>query len=150
MASIRFDETIPASATRAWSLLREVYAAHRCFPGILTDCRQEEPRLRAVTFRSGKVVRERILDLDEGARRVAYAVENGMFSHHGASMQILPVDKARCRFVWVSDFLPDAAAPMVEGLMRQGLEAFRQALAEEAAAPSPEPDTGPDRLTGAA
>jgi hypothetical protein len=29
-----------------------------------------------------------------------------------------------CRFRWTSDFLPDDATPLVEGLMQQGAAAF--------------------------
>jgi hypothetical protein len=39
-------------------------------------------------------------------------------SYHHASMQIIDVGRERCRFVWVSDFLPaefrDQMAPLVE------------------------------------
>jgi hypothetical protein len=69
------------------------------------------------------VVREQIVDVDQAARRVAYAVVGGAFSHHGASMQVIP-DGDGCRFVWVSDFLPEETGPMVAGLTAQGVEAL--------------------------
>ncbi|MDF2812992.1 MAG: hypothetical protein K0S56_4023, partial [Microvirga sp.] len=43
---------------------------------------------------------------------------------HSASMQILPVDDARCCFVWISDFLPDERAESVRPLVEQGSRAF--------------------------
>jgi len=43
-------------------------------------------------------------------------------------MQIV-ADGERCRFVWVSDFLPDEFAGLVEELMGQGVAAFARAAA---------------------
>ena len=43
-------------------------------------------------------------------------------------MQIVP-DGERCRFVWVSDFLPGEFAGLVEELMGQGTTAFARVAA---------------------
>lgn len=41
-------------------------------------------------------------------------------------MQILPNGVRRSQFLWISDFLPDEAAPMVSGLVDQGVAALKQ------------------------
>jgi hypothetical protein len=84
--------------------------------------------VRTVTFAGGQVVTEQILDVDEDRMRVAYYVVGGGFSHHSASMQIVPNGEGRCRFVWISDFLPNEAGAMVGPLMEAGAEALKRNL----------------------
>jgi hypothetical protein len=94
---------------------------------VLTDCRLDGD-VRTVTFANAAVVRERIVDVDPAAMRVAYAVIGGGFEHHGASMQIVPEGDRRCRFVWVSDFVPDAKRAVVEPLVDAGCAALKRVL----------------------
>lgn len=119
MASITVEATIEGSAEAAWAALRDVGAADRAFPGVLIASRLDGD-VRTVTFGNGAVVRERIVDIDETRRRIAYAVIAGRFSHHSASMQIVAEGPHRSRFIWVSDFLPDDVAPLVRALVEQG------------------------------
>jgi hypothetical protein len=46
------------------------------------------------------------------------------FDHHSASMQIVPIDDRTCRFVWISDILPDERSALVGPLMDQGIKAL--------------------------
>src|SRR6185436_8270232 len=74
MASIRREILIEASAEKVWDAVRDVGAIHtRLAPGFVTDTRLEAGA-RIVTFGSGMVVRELIVDLDDAARRLAWAV----------------------------------------------------------------------------
>ncbi len=77
-----------------------------------------------MAFANGMVVRERIVDIDDARRRVAYGVVGGRFDHHSASMQIVPEGEDCCR---VSDFLPDEVDAVMRPLVEQGTEAFRRA-----------------------
>jgi hypothetical protein len=124
MASIIIECPLDCAAEAAWALLADVGAAHKAFPGVLTDARMEE-RTRVVTFTNGMVVRELIVNIDPKRRRLAYAVTGAPFLHHAAFMQIVE-EGERCRFVWSSDFLPDEVKPMVEDLMKQGTAAFER------------------------
>lgn len=128
MASIIKELTLTGEcAAAAWALLRDVAAADKAFPGVLTGARMEGDGVRVVTFANGSVIRERVVTIDDERRRIAYGVIGGRFSHHSASMQI--VSEAGCdRFVWVSDFLPDDLSPMVSALLDQGAEAFRRVV----------------------
>jgi hypothetical protein len=129
MATVTSEAILPAGAERAWALLRRVEAADTAFPGVLTGCRLDGD-VRTVTFANGMVVRERIVTIDEAQCRIAYSVIEGRFSHHNASMQIIPDGAGRSRFVWVSDFLPDDLETVVRPLVEQGTEAFRRTVGE--------------------
>lgn len=122
MSSVIMERELACPAERAWALLRAVGDAHKAFPGVLTDSRLEDGA-RVVTFANGMVARERIVTIDPARRRVAYAVVGERFEQHAAAMEIVALGGS-CRFVWVSDFLPDALEPMVRGLMAQGVAAF--------------------------
>lgn len=39
-------------------------------------------------------------------------------------MQILPAENGNCRFVWISDFLPDSLIEVVQPLVEQGSAAL--------------------------
>ena len=73
MASIHKEVLIDAPANHIWDAIRDVGAIHtRLARGFVTDTRLEGDA-RDVTFANGAVVRERIVDLDDGARRIAYS-----------------------------------------------------------------------------
>jgi hypothetical protein len=127
MASIHQDVLVNVGADRAWHALRDVGNAARLFAGVLIDSRLDGD-VRTVTFEHGRVLRERIVDVDEARRRVAYAVLDGGFAHHSASMQIVPAAAATCRFVWTSDLLPDALVANVAPLMEAGCQALKRNL----------------------
>lgn len=133
MASIWWEEPVAAPAGLAWAALRRVDLAHRLFSPVLVDGSMDGG-IRTVTFANGLVVRERIVDVDEERMRLVYAVLGDLFEHHSASMQILPVDEERSRFVWISDFLPDERAETVRPLMEQGARALARNI-EAGAAP---------------
>ena len=83
-------------------------------------------------------MRERVVSVDEARRRLCYTVLDGLFEHHSPSMQVMPVDVQTCRFVWITDGLPDAAGETIAPLVEQGSQAMRanlEAAAGRAAAP---------------
>jgi hypothetical protein len=127
MASIIKEIDVAAGADAAWALLREVGAADKAFPGVLVASRLDGD-VRTVNFANGMEVKERIVNIDEQNRRVAYGVIEGRFTHHHGSMQIQALGDGRCRFIWISDFLPDEAEPLVQGLVDQGAAALRGVL----------------------
>jgi hypothetical protein len=51
------------------------------------------------------------------------------FAHHQASVEVVDAPEAGCRLLWTADVLPDAVAPVVNGLMEQGAAAIVRALA---------------------
>jgi len=123
MASIHREEIVKIPADRAWAALRDVGRPDILFADVLVDGRIDGD-IRTVTFANGMVVRERIVDIDDSNRRVAYTVIDGIFEHHAASMQIVPDGDGRCRFVWISDFLPNEHMEFVAPLVEAGAKAL--------------------------
>ena len=123
MASIWWEEPIAVPAERAWAALRRVDLVHMLFSPVLVNGAMDG-NVRTVTFANGLVVHERIVAVDDAHRRIAYSVLGDRFDHHSASMQIVPVDQTSCRFVWISDFLPDERAQLVQPLVEQGSRAL--------------------------
>jgi carbon monoxide dehydrogenase subunit G len=123
MGSIRREAIVGAPAEQVWERLRDVGNVADLFPGVLTNSRPDGDG-RVVTFATGMVLRERIIDVDDHGRRVAYAAVDGPFAHHNASMQILPATGTTSRFIWISDFLPDELRTDIEPLIDFGTVAF--------------------------
>jgi carbon monoxide dehydrogenase subunit G len=134
MASIRKDILIAAPPETVWAAIRDVGAVHeRLAPGFVTDTRLDGDA-RIVTFANGAVVRELLIDVDDAARRVAYAAVGGFSTHHNASMQVL-AEPEGSRLVWTTDLLPDEAAGPVGAMIEQGSEVMKRTLERTAGSP---------------
>jgi hypothetical protein len=132
MASIRKEIWIDGTVDHAWDALGDWGALHeRLAPGFVTGV-QLEGSDRLVTFFNGAVVRERLVDLDENARRVAWSIVDGPYMHHNGSAQVFG-DADGVRFVWITDLLPDELVPRTEAMMEQGLRAIKAKLESAAA-----------------
>jgi len=128
MASISKHIPLEADADTVWTALRDVGNVHQIFAPVLTDCRLEHDDTRVVTFANGLVVHERIVDVDDDARRLAYTVLDGPFTHHHATFVVAAEPDGTSVLSWVSDLLPHDAAPMVKDLMDQGALAVQHTL----------------------
>ena len=132
MATIRIETLINAPADQVWDAVRDYGALHtRLVPGFVVDTVLEGDS-RTVTFGNGMVARERIVGLDDEARRFAYGIVSERMTHHSASNQVLPDGEGTCRFIWIADVLPDTMAQTMDPMMRQGA-AILKATAEAAA-----------------
>lgn len=135
MASIHRDTVIDVGAEVAWAALRDVANARDLFAPVLTSSR-EAGGIRTVVFANGMEVRERILDVCDDDRRVAYsAIDAPGLTYHHASMQIEIAGPGRCRFVWITDLLPSEAAAAITPLIEQGTAALKRNLEAQATAP---------------
>jgi carbon monoxide dehydrogenase subunit G len=133
MASIRKELIVDASADHVWAALRDIGQVHtRLAREFVIDTRLDGDS-RLVTFANGEVVRERIVDIDDRARRLAYAVVDWRTTHHNASFQVTPDGDGRSRLTWVTDLLPDALADLVGGFVEQGCVAIKRTLETSAA-----------------
>jgi hypothetical protein len=131
MATIHIETLIDAPADQVWDAIRDYGALHtRLVPGFVIDTRLEGDS-RIVTFGNGMTARERIVGLDDEARRFAYGVVSDRIDHHSASNQVFAEGDSRCRFVWIADVLPDAMADTMAPMMRQGADILK-ATAETA------------------
>jgi hypothetical protein len=126
MATERAEIVLGGTPDEVWDAVRDFAAVrHRLCPGVLVDSRPDGDG-RVVTFANGAVVREVLVAVDDAERRLVYAVTGGSvpFTHHQASMQVVPAEGGAC-LVWTSDLLPDDLAPRVAALMQQGAAAMR-------------------------
>jgi len=127
MASIRREISINASPEHVWSAVRDVGVLHtRLVPGFVIDT-QLEDGARMVTFGNGSVVRELIVDVDDDARRIAWAVVGTRITHHNASLQIF-AENGRTRGVWIADLLPHELAAQIAGMIEQGLSVMKRTM----------------------
>jgi carbon monoxide dehydrogenase subunit G len=127
MPSIRKEFSVDAAASRVWDVFRDLGAvATRLAPGFVTECRLDGPDARIVTFVNGFVARERIVDVDDEARRLAYSATGGSLTHHNASFQVFEEGPGRCRIVWIADVLPREAAAVVGQMMDGGTAVMKK------------------------
>lgn len=127
MASIHREISIDAPPEHVWSAVRDIGALHtRLVPGFVTDTTLEDGA-RVVTFGNGTVARELIVDVDDGARRIAWAAVGTRMTHHNASLQVF-ADKGGTRAVWIADLLPHDLAPAITTMIEQGLAVMRRAM----------------------
>lgn len=136
MASIRKEISIEASPDEVWDAVRDWGALHeRLAPGFVVDT-QLDGDDRIVTFFNGAVVREMLVDLDDDARRLAWSIIGGPYTHHNASSQVFPEGENAARFVWIADLLPDELAAPTGEMMQQGTNVVKQTLEARRAARS--------------
>ena len=133
MASIRKELIVDAPADHVWAALRDIGHVHtRLAREFVIDTRLDGDS-RLVTFANGEIVRERIVDIDDRARRLAYAVVDWRTTHHNASFQVTPDGDGRSRLTWITDLLPDSLADLVGGFVDQGCVAIKRTLETSAA-----------------
>jgi hypothetical protein len=128
VASIYRDTRIDIEPDDAWDALRDFGALHeRLAAGFVTDTRLDGQD-RIVTFFNGSVMRERLISIDDEARRLVWSIVDGPYTHHNGSAQIFCDCDRRTWFVWVTDVLPDELAPRTAEMMERGLAAIRATL----------------------
>ncbi len=128
MASVHKEIVIDASAERVWDALRDWGALHvRLVPGFAADARLDGED-RIVTFFNGSVLRERMVDRDDEARRLVWSIADPPYTHHNASAQVFADGADRSRFVWIADFLPNELASRAASLIDQALSVIKRTL----------------------
>jgi len=127
MATIKREVTLGLDADRAWDLIGDFGNAAKVFAGPLTAC-ERSGEIRLVTFSNGLKVKERLVTLDPVERRLVYTVLEGSFTQHSASIQVVATGNG-CKFVWITDFLPDEIAPGITPLVDAGCQALSRNLA---------------------
>lgn len=128
MKHIRKEIFVHAAADRVWAAVRDVGAIHqRLARGFVVDTRLDGDS-RLVTFKDGTTVRERILDVDDRARRLEYSIVGGRATHHCASIQVIADGDGGSRVIWNTDVQPDSLAGTFDAAMAQGCEAMKTTL----------------------
>ena len=128
MASIHRELLIDAPPEQTWDAIRDVGAIHRRLAREFVVDTRLDGDSRLVTFAEGTVVRERIVDVDDSNRRIAYSVVDWRATHHNASIQVFDDGNGRTRLVWITDLLPNELAEFVGAMMDQGCAAMKRTL----------------------
>lgn len=129
MASITKQRTIAASPDRVWDALRDWGALHeRLVPGFVTDTKVEESGDRIVTFFTGTVARERLVDRDDQSRRLSWSIVEGPYAHHNGVAQVLDNGDGTSEFVWIADLLPNDLAQPTDAMMERGIDTVKATM----------------------
>lgn len=129
---IQNEIVIDAAPEAVWDAVRDVGNLHtRLVPGIVSATRLEDDA-RIVTFANGARVRERIIGVDEQARRLVWAIEGEIGAiqviHHQGSLQVFPLSPSRSRLVWHTDILPAVLLEMVRPTIENGMQVMQRTL----------------------
>lgn len=132
MPSIRKEIQIDAPPEKVWDAVRDFGALHeRLVPGFVTDCRMDGED-RIVTFATGAVMREVLIDLNDDDRRLVWSIVDGPYRHHNGAAQVF-AENGGCRFVWTTDLLADdEVVKLTDQSMETGIGVVKKTL--EAAA----------------
>lgn len=123
MASVVREIQIDAPPALVWEVVGDFATGPTTMaPGYVTDMHLESPDLRVVTFANGNVVRERLIAVDDSARRIVWSWtgEANLPAHDNSSFQVLPAGD-RSRLIWIHDVLPDNLADPLAAAMDGGL-----------------------------
>lgn len=127
MASIHKEIMLAASSSTVWDAVRDFGAVHtRLAPGFVVDTTMEDDA-RIVTFASGAIAREVLVDCDDARRRLVYAIANERIKHYNASVQVED-NSGNTRFIWTIDLLPNDIAPYISEQMDLGIVAMKKTL----------------------
>lgn len=130
MASIHREIEVAVPADVAWDAFRDLGAIHTKLARHYVVDTKLEGDSRLVTFANGFVARERIVDVDDQRRRLAYAVvDSPQLTHHHASFEVVPDGDQKCRIIWITDLLPNSMADQITAMVDGGCEAIKKTLA---------------------
>jgi hypothetical protein len=128
MASIRKEILIDSAPAEVWAAVRDVGAVHeRLAKGFVVDTRLDGDA-RIVTFANGLEAPELIVDIDDEARRLVWAVVGGRISHYNSSLQVFADGGGGTRALWIADLMPNAFAASIEAMMEGGSAAIKRTL----------------------
>ncbi len=131
MVTIVRTAVINLPASTCWGALEDFFSLHkRLASGFVTDLEVVGDRDRRITFFTGAVARERLVGVDDGLMRLAYTVVESPLgsSHHNSSAQIIHETADRCRFLWITDVLPEELGDRIGEVMSVGLKSMKGTL----------------------
>jgi carbon monoxide dehydrogenase subunit G len=132
MATVRKEIDLNVPAEKVWEVLSDFQHVHtRLAPGFVTNSVPAGGTVRMITFANGSTAKETLVTMDSGRRRLVYVVSSEKLTHHNASAEVVATAAGRCRFVWTTDFLPDALATYIDSQMNEGAAAMKVALEKD-------------------
>jgi hypothetical protein len=133
MASIYKELHLDVPADELWRDLRDFGNPKTLWPNLIATVKVVDNQ-RYYTFANGSELREPLISIDDQHRRLAYYVAAGPapLTHNNASMQVFD-DNGGSRLVWITDLLPDEAAPPLEGELEPFIQELQATLAQRRA-----------------
>jgi hypothetical protein len=128
MGSIRKEFLVNVDAAKAWAALRDFGAVHEKLAKGFVTASTLEGDVRTVRFANGITARERLIDCDDGQRRLVYSVIDGMPTHYNGAAQVFEEGPGKARFVWIIDILPNELVGPMNGMMDMGVAAMKKTL----------------------
>ncbi|MFZ1907341.1 MAG: SRPBCC family protein [Steroidobacteraceae bacterium] len=128
MASILREIALNQSVDRVWDALRDFHAVdRRVAPGFITRS-EPDGTARIITFANGSTAKEELVDCDDTARRLVYAISNERLKHYNAAVQVFADGAVHCRLVWTVDVLPNDLAAYVGQQMDAAVKVMKPTL----------------------
>lgn len=132
MATILKTISITADPAAIWDAARDVGALHtRLVPGFVTHTELlpgEGVLVRRVTFASGVVLDEVVVDVNDAERRLVWSILADGVRHHNGALQVRDAAAGAAVVEWRADVLPHALADRFGPLMEQGLACMKRTL----------------------
>jgi len=135
MTSTAVEVLTDASPALVWDAIRDIGALHtRLVPGFVVAT-ELVPGGRRVTFSNGMVAIEPIVSCNDELRRLVWTAQGGPAGlvHYNGAVQVFAREVGGSRVLWTADVLPDAAAPAIAAMMKEGAAAMNSALSKLAA-----------------
>jgi carbon monoxide dehydrogenase subunit G len=127
MGTARKRVVLDAEVETVWDAVRDFAHVERLVPGFVTTL-AASPAQRVVQFRDGNTAIERLVSVDDGARRLVYSVIGGRTIHNNSVVEVASLEGGQTSLTWTVDALPDEIVPYLDANMEQALDAMRSAL----------------------
>ena len=125
------ETVIAASPAKVWRAVREVYSVDtRLMPGMVAKV-ERTGDVRTVTFANGFVVQERIVAVDDRARRITYSAIGAKTIYHVATMEVLAERRNRSKVIWQTRFLPAEFESFIAQNMQAGAQVMKAHLEKQ-------------------
>jgi hypothetical protein len=127
MGTARKHLVLDADIETVWDTVRDFAKVERLVPGFVTTL-AASPTQRVVQFRDGNTAIERLVSVDEVARRLVYSVIAGRTTHNNSVVELQPLEGGQTALTWTVDALPDEIVPYLDANMDQAIAAMRSAF----------------------
>lgn len=128
MATVRREVRVARPPGEVWALVGDPRRLHEWFPGVVDTVVDGDDR--TITLASGIPMPEKIVTVDDVARRFQYRVTSPLFRSHLGTIDVLDVGDGTSMVVYGTDAEPAVLALVVGGAAGAGLRNVKRILEE--------------------